>query len=281
MNPLLYDHGMLIHPPMLLLGIPVSRALCIRDGCPAFLAAPTLSGSRPAVATRCSPGHSSAPATCWGAWWAYHVLGWGGYWGWDPVDNSAIMPWLALTAFVHSIMVQQRRGMLKVWNMALIHRHVLSRGAGHVHRAQRGHLVGPLVRTIGDRAVLLRVSRGRDRVRYRAGGPTSASPRRRKVRWRRFTRVRFLPNNVLLISIAFATYWGTVFPVLSEAARGVKATVRRSLLSAGEWPAPPRPARADGRGAAVAMEARQQRDVPARLSSFHWPWPCCCHDSRP
>ena len=55
-----------------------------------------------------------------GAWWAYTILGWGGYWAWDPVENSALMPWLALTAFVHSIMVQKRRGMFRMWNMVLI-----------------------------------------------------------------------------------------------------------------------------------------------------------------
>ena len=54
-----------------------------------------------------------------GAWWAYRVLGWGGYWGWDPVENVALLPWLTATAFLHSVMVQERRGMLKVWNLAL------------------------------------------------------------------------------------------------------------------------------------------------------------------
>src|SRR4029077_11070437 len=55
-----------------------------------------------------------------GAWWAYHVLGWGGYWGWDPVENSAIMPWLAMSSYIHGVIVQQRRGMLKLWNMSLV-----------------------------------------------------------------------------------------------------------------------------------------------------------------
>src|SRR5207249_5181863 len=54
------------------------------------------------------------------AWWGYHVLGWGGYWGWDPVENSAIMPWFAMTAYLHSVMVQERRGMLKTWNLGLV-----------------------------------------------------------------------------------------------------------------------------------------------------------------
>src|SRR5260370_23650899 len=55
-----------------------------------------------------------------GAWWAYHVLGWGGYWGWDTVENAALFPWLTATAFLHSTMVQERRGMLKVWNLFLV-----------------------------------------------------------------------------------------------------------------------------------------------------------------
>src|SRR5256885_3359433 len=55
-----------------------------------------------------------------GMWWAYHVLGWGGYWGWDPVENAALLPWLTATAFLHSTMVQERRGMLKVWNLFLV-----------------------------------------------------------------------------------------------------------------------------------------------------------------
>ncbi|MGH2520093.1 MAG: cytochrome c biogenesis protein CcsA, partial [Chloroflexota bacterium] len=55
-----------------------------------------------------------------GAWWAYHVLGWGGYWGWDPVENAGFLPWLTATAFLHSIMIQERRGMMKIWNVTLI-----------------------------------------------------------------------------------------------------------------------------------------------------------------
>src|SRR2546423_9534094 len=55
-----------------------------------------------------------------GAWWAYHVLGWGGYWGWDPVENAALLPWLTATAFLHSTIVQERRGMLKAWNLVLV-----------------------------------------------------------------------------------------------------------------------------------------------------------------
>ncbi len=59
-------------------------------------------------------------ATCFGALWAYEVLGWGGYWAWDPVENAAFMPWLACTAFLHSVMIQEKKNMLKVWNMVLV-----------------------------------------------------------------------------------------------------------------------------------------------------------------
>jgi len=120
LNPLLRHWGMIIHPPMLYLGfvsfvIPYAFAIA-------------------ALATR-QTGDLWIRATrrwtliAWlflslglllGAWWAYGVLGWGGYWAWDPVENAALMPWLVGTAFLHSVMIQEKRGMFKVWNMVLI-----------------------------------------------------------------------------------------------------------------------------------------------------------------
>src|ERR671939_2021084 len=120
LNPLLYDEGMRIHPPMLLAGLmswSVPFAFAI-----AALATGRLNNDWVALARRYA-------MVAWlilglgnvlGAWWAYHVLGWGGYWGWDPVENVALMPWLVGTAFIHSIQMQERRGMLKGWNIALI-----------------------------------------------------------------------------------------------------------------------------------------------------------------
>src|SRR6267378_4413823 len=99
LNPLLYDEGMRIHPPMLLAGL-MSWSVPF-----AFAIAALATGKLGNVL---------------GAWWAYHVLGWGGYWGWDPVENVALMPWLVGTAFIHSIQMQERRGMLKAWNLLLI-----------------------------------------------------------------------------------------------------------------------------------------------------------------
>jgi cytochrome c-type biogenesis protein CcmF len=120
LNPLLVDPGMLIHPPFLLTGL-VSTSIPFVLG-----AAALLSGRLDSTWVR----HARiwalgsflilSAGNFLGAWWAYTVLGWGGYWGWDPVENSAILPLLPLTAFLHALMVQERRGMLKGWNLALV-----------------------------------------------------------------------------------------------------------------------------------------------------------------
>src|SRR5438046_219257 len=120
LNPLLYDEGMRIHPPMLLAGLmswSVPFAFAV-----AALATGKLGNEWVALSRRYA-------MVAWvilglgnvlGAWWAYHVLGWGGYWGWDPVENVALMPWLATTAYLHSSQVQERRGRLRLWNFGLV-----------------------------------------------------------------------------------------------------------------------------------------------------------------
>ncbi len=226
LNPLLYDQGMLIHPPMLLLGY-------ASVGVPyAFAMGALLAGRTDADWMRATRRFALfawaflGAGNLLGAWWAYHVLGWGGYWGWDPVENSAIMPWLALTAYVHSVMVQQRRGMLKVWNMALIVATfclavqgtfiVRSGVISSVHSFAQS-TIGPYffaflaTVVIGSVAALLaRLPSLRDSEQFEGIVSRESG---------------FLLNNVLLVGIAFATYWGTIFPVLSEAVRGTKATV--------------------------------------------------------
>ena len=121
LTPLLRHPAMAIHPPMLysgyvLFSIPFAFAI----GRPDHAAASTRAGSARPGASRWSPGSSSSVGLLLGARWSYAELGWGGYWGWDPVENAALMPWLIGTAFLHSIMVQERRGMLRVWNVSLI-----------------------------------------------------------------------------------------------------------------------------------------------------------------
>ncbi|MBI2954552.1 MAG: heme lyase CcmF/NrfE family subunit [Chloroflexi bacterium] len=161
-----------------------------------------------------------------GAQWAYVELGWGGYWGWDPVESASFMPWLTGTAYLHSVMIQQRRGMLKVWNMLLIiitfslsiFGTLLTRSGilSSVHTFAQS-AVGPmfmaligvlLVFSIGlllDRLALLKSENEIDSFVSREAS--------------------FLLNNLLLVGAAFAVFWGTVFPLISEAVRGVKITV--------------------------------------------------------
>ena len=120
-NPLLVHFGMFIHPPMQMTGLVVVAI-------PFSIAMGALLARRGGRDEWVDLGRTWAMIswlilTCGlllGSWWAYTILGWGGYWAWDPVENSALLPWLALTAFVHSIMVQKRRGMFRTWNMVII-----------------------------------------------------------------------------------------------------------------------------------------------------------------
>ncbi|HZR42390.1 MAG TPA: cytochrome c biogenesis protein CcsA, partial [Ktedonobacteraceae bacterium] len=120
LNPLLMDPGMLVHPPMLLTGF-MSFSVPF-----AFAVSAMITGRLNSEWLRSIRRWMLAAWTfqtlglILGAWWAYHVLGWGGYWSWDPVENAALLPWLTATAFLHSTMVQERRGMLKVWNLCLV-----------------------------------------------------------------------------------------------------------------------------------------------------------------
>jgi cytochrome c-type biogenesis protein CcmF len=161
-----------------------------------------------------------------GARWAYEVLGWGGYWAWDPVENAAFMPWLVSTAYLHSVMIQEKKDMLRVWNMVLvlltfaltIFGTFLTRSGviSSVHSFTQSGL-GPFF--IGFLLLTIVVAGGL--VAYRLPElRTHATVESFLSR-----EATFLFNNLVLIGIAFATFWGTVFPVLSEWVRGVKITV--------------------------------------------------------
>ncbi len=120
LNPVLRDGGMLIHPPVVLAGF-AAFAVPFAFACAALLA-----GRTDAAWIRHTRRFALLAWTLQGAglllgmWWAYHVLGWGGYWGWDPVENVALMPWLATTAYLHSSQVQERRGRFRTWNFGLV-----------------------------------------------------------------------------------------------------------------------------------------------------------------
>ncbi len=218
LNPLLMDPGMLIHPPTLLMGY-MSFALPF-----AFAVAAMITGKLDSDWLRSIRSWTLASWTIQsaglllGAWWAYHVLGWGGYWGWDPVENAALLPWLTSTAFLHSTMVQERRGMLKVWNLFLVVAsfalsifgtfEVRSGLIGSVHSFAYSDigtffltfLVIVIIFSSGlfiYRLPKLRPEQEFDSVVSREG--------------------TFLLNNLLLVGIAFATLWGTLFPLISQA----------------------------------------------------------------
>ncbi len=162
----------------------------------------------------------------YGAQWAYVELGWGGYWAWDPVENASLLPWLTGTAFFHSVMIQEKRGMLKLWNINLIiatfalsiFGTFLTRSGvlASVH-AFGDSKIGALF--IGFLAVIIVVSLA---LVYRRLDTLRSENKFQSYLSRESS---FLFNNLLLVGIAFAVFWGTVFPLISEAVRGVKVTV--------------------------------------------------------
>jgi len=161
-----------------------------------------------------------------GGRWAYEVLGWGGYWAWDPVENAAIMPWFTASAYLHSVMIQEKKNMLKVWNMALviltfaltIFGTFLTRSGviSSVHSFTQSGL-GPYF--MAFLILVLCVSLGL--LFYRL--PELKSENELDSLLSR--EAAFLLNNWVFVGLAFATFWGTVFPVLSEWVRGIKITV--------------------------------------------------------
>jgi len=162
----------------------------------------------------------------YGGWWSYRTLGWGGYWAWDPVENASFMPWLTGTAFIHSVMIQERKRMLRVWNLVLvtltfslvIFGTFLTRSGilGSVHAFADGP-VG--VMFLSFLALVLLFSFGL--VAYRSDrlkghGELDSIVSRESA---------FLLNNLVLVGICFTVFLGTIFPLLSEAVRGNKISV--------------------------------------------------------
>ncbi len=232
LNPLLQNVGMLFHPPALYLGyvaftVPFAFAL-------AALITGQLGNEWLQITRRWTlfAWVFLSIGNLLGAQWAYVELGWGGYWGWDPVENSSFMPWLTGTAFLHSVMIQRRRGMLKVWNLVLIIVTFLLTIFGtfltrsdilsSVHTFGETN-IGPMfvammlltitvsIALIWDRLPLLESENELDSLVSRESS--------------------FLLNNLLLVGGAFAVLWGTMFPLISEAVRGVKVTVNAPFFN--------------------------------------------------
>jgi cytochrome c-type biogenesis protein CcmF len=226
LNPLLYDLGMLYHPPMLLAGY-MSWTIPF-----AFAVAALAAGRLDAAWIRTTRRYALVAwailgiGNMLGGWWAYRVLGWGGYWGWDPVENSAIMPWLVGTAFIHSVMIQERRGMLKVWNMALVlvtfylaifGTFVVRSGViSSVHSFAQSS-IGPFF--LAFLALVIASTLGL--LFYRLPGLRSENQLDSLLS----REASFLVNNLLFLGLVFAIFWGTIFPLVSEAVQGIKITV--------------------------------------------------------
>src|SRR5437870_4947341 len=226
LNPLLEDSGMITHPVALYLGftgftVPFAFAM-------AALITGRIGDTWLVLTRRWTivAWYFLSLGLLIGGWWSYHVLGWGGYWAWDPVENAAFMPWLTGTALLHSVMIQERRRMLRLWNISLV---ILTFGLtlfgtfltrsgviASVHAFTQGS-IGVLF--LGFLALVLLTALGLVAWRWdalRSEGELDSVVSRESA---------FLLNNVLLVAAAFTVFFGTVFPLLSEAVRGVKVSV--------------------------------------------------------
>ena len=226
LNPLLQNPGMLFHPPTLLIGY-VGFTVPF-----AFAIAAMITGQLGDIWIRTTRRWTLFSwfflgiGVFLGAKWAYVELGWGGFWAWDPVENASLMPWLTATAYLHSVMIQERKNMLKVWNLVLIILTFLlcifgtfitrSGIISSVHSFGQSAL-GPFFL-----AFILLVFVGAA-ILLRARMPLLKSTNELDSLISRESS--FLLNNLLLVGAAFAVFLGTMFPIISEAVRGVKITV--------------------------------------------------------
>ena len=226
LNPLLRHPAMMIHPPMLYTGY-------VGFSIPFAFAIGALIARRPGAdwirATR------RFALIAWtflgtgillGALWSYSELGWGGYWAWDPVENASLMPWLVGTAFLHSIMVQEKRGMLRVWNVSLICATFTLALLG-TFLVRSGildsiHAFG--ASTIGvQMLVFIACVIGLSAALILARLPDLRSEARLDSLLSR--EAFFLLNNLVLVGLCLVVLWGTFFPLISEAVTGTEATV--------------------------------------------------------
>ncbi len=226
LNPQLQNPGMVFHPPMLYLGY-ISTTIPF-----AFAIAALLSKRLDAdwlVAIRKWTLLSwlfLSIGICLGMGWAYVELGWGGYWSWDPVENASLLPWLTMTAFLHSVMVQEKRGMLKKWNLALIiGSWLLSIFGTFITRSGVISSVHSFTQSSVGYFFLafLVVAAAASFALYATRLPLLTAETQLESMVSR--EASFLFNNLLLIGIAFSVLWGTLFPILSELVQGTKVTV--------------------------------------------------------
>src|SRR5580765_4070412 len=228
LNPSLQNPYMAIHPPMLYLGY-VGLTIPFAFAMGALLA--RRADERWIVATRrwtLAAWAFLGIGQLLGAHWAYVEIGWGGFYAWDPVENAALMPWLAATAFLHSVMIQEKRGMLKVWNVLLVvlafclsifgtflTRSGIIQSIHSFTQSSIGHwFLGFICMiTAGSLALIFfRLPLLRSKTRLESLVSREAT---------------FLYNNLLLVALALTILWGVVYPILSQAVTGQAATVSK------------------------------------------------------
>ncbi len=233
MNPLLMHPGMAIHPPTLYFGY-IGLAIPF-----AFAIGALVSGR---TDNRWVKHSRLWTILCWtilsfgivlGGWWAYQELGWGGYWAWDPVENASFMPWLLATAFLHSIMIQEKRNMLKRWNVFLIcgtfvlsiFGTFLTRSGllTSVHTFAQDPVVGNSFMVF--LGLLLVLTSGLVFWRW---DDLDSDHELESIFSREFA---FLMNNILFVGICFAVFWGTTYPIISEAVTGERVAVGPSFFN--------------------------------------------------
>jgi len=216
LNPVLRDGGMLIHPPVVLAGF-ASFAIPFSFAAAALLAGRTdaawIAHTRRFALVAWS---LQSAGLVLGMWWAYHVLGWGGYWGWDPVENVALMPWLATTAYLHSSQVQEKRGRLRTWNFSLVilafllvvfGTFIVRSGVVPSVHTFAVSAIGPwflgfLFACIVFSAVLLSL-RSSTLVDARAAAPIVSR------------EGAFVVQNLLLVGVIAVVMWGTILPLVT------------------------------------------------------------------
>jgi cytochrome c-type biogenesis protein CcmF len=226
LNPLLQHPSMIIHPPMLYVGY-VSLTVPF-----AFAIGALITRRVDAAWIKSTRGFALVAWTfltigiILGARWSYTELGWGGYWAWDPVENASIMPWLITTAYIHSIMVQEKRGMLKVWNvslivasftLALLGTFLVRSGVLQSIHAFGDSTVGPYflglitLVLVGSTALIIsRLPLLRSQKRIDSLASREAV---------------FLVNNLLLVAMCVLVFWGTFFPLISELFTGTESVL--------------------------------------------------------
>src|SRR5437016_3549211 len=226
LSPLLQYPAMAIHPPMLYLGY-------VGFSVPFAFAIGSLITRQPGDAWIFTTRRWTlvtwlfqSTGVMLGAAWAYHVLGWGGYWGWDPVENASLLPWLSGTAFLHSVMMQEKKGMMKIWNIVLVSctfflcilGTFLTRSGvvQSVHAFARSE-IGKYFVTFLALGIAATIYLILDRLDYLKSEAELESVISRES--------SFLFNNLILLASCFAVLWGTLFPIITEYASGEKISL--------------------------------------------------------